>query len=543
MGYGSGVETGLVVNDRYLLEDLLNDADGVTTWRAIDQILSRPVIVHVLDPADPRSGWVLAAARKAATITDSHFIRVLDALEGYGMEPWTFVVSEFSSGRCLAEILEDGPVTNEQAVLIASELARALAPLHAIGVFHRRIDPTHVFITTNGHVKIAGLLVDQALRPRPGEEAMTMAQQETGDLDNLGRLLFALTTGRAPTVGESEPRRTNPGVEPRLSALISRILAPGDIGGGVGTVDRLQEALDFLALPDASENLLESLAHPPADPTTVVNPLDDASLPTTVVTTTSSWPSSHPYPTRPAAPSPPAVPDGFAHPRVPGDEAGPAGMIARPGRTGIAPRPTRSGRVPVKPIGVLFALLVLVIALVRGCHPQHGEPGLGESSETQAGEVRIVTCFDFDPRADGGENDENTSQAMLAIDGDPSTSWNTLTYYGSSAFGGLKPGAGLVFDLGTPGEVHNVTLMLANQPNGIELRIPAEEDQRSAEQAPQQSVSQWEVVASKPLAGQEVVLAPESAVTTRWVLVYFTNLPPIADGQYRSGIAEAYINR
>ena len=31
-------------------------------------------------------------------------------------------------------------------------------------------------------------------------------------------------------------------------------------------------------------------------------------------------------------------------------------------------------------------------------------------------------------------------------------------------------------------------------------------------------------------------------MTTRWVMVYFTELPSVGVGLYRSGIAEAYIN-
>ena len=38
--------------------------------------------------------------------------------------------------------------------------------------------------------------------------------------------------------------------------------------------------------------------------------------------------------------------------------------------------------------------------------------------------------------------------AKNAIDGDPGTSWTTLTYRGNPALGGLKPGVGLMLDLG-----------------------------------------------------------------------------------------------
>ena len=34
-----------------------------------------------------------------------------------------------------------------------------------------------------------------------------------------------------------------------------------------------------------------------------------------------------------------------------------------------------------------------------------------------------------------------------------------------------------------------------------------------------------------------------SGFTTRWLMVYFTSLPPIGGNQYRSGIVETYINQ
>ena len=44
----STVTAGLVLAGRYRLDSLLAFSHGVMTWRAVDQILSRPVLVHLL---------------------------------------------------------------------------------------------------------------------------------------------------------------------------------------------------------------------------------------------------------------------------------------------------------------------------------------------------------------------------------------------------------------------------------------------------------------------------------------------------------------
>ena len=155
---------GLMLSGRYRLEALLASTGGIMTWRATDNVLSRPVLMHLLPPDDERMGWVLNAARKAATITDARFLRVLDALEATGQEPWSFVVSEFAVGDSLQTLLGNGPVSGEQASYIVGQMASALAPLHARGMFHLRISPSSVIITVNGNIKIVGFLIDAALR-------------------------------------------------------------------------------------------------------------------------------------------------------------------------------------------------------------------------------------------------------------------------------------------------------------------------------------------------------------------------------------------
>ena len=90
--------------------------------------------------------------------------------------------------------------------------------------------------------------------------------------------------------------------------------------------------------------------------------------------------------------------------------------------------------------------------------------------------------------------------------------------------------------------VASVSLILDNQPTGLQLMVPIEADPTS-NQPPMNTVDEWRTVASDPAAGLQAVLTLDEPVTTRWVMVYFTELPSVGVGLYRSGIAEAYINR
>jgi hypothetical protein len=78
--------------------------------------------------------------------------------------------------------------------------------------------------------------------------------------------------------------------------------------------------------------------------------------------------------------------------------------------------------------------------------------------------LAIAKAIDFDPRADGGSAQESPKEAKLAIDGDRETAWRTERYRKRADFGGLKPGVGLVLDLGETREVREVKITVKGCP-------------------------------------------------------------------------------
>ena len=66
-------------------------------------------------------------------------------------------------------ILSHGPLSGLEAAWITREVADALAGVHSLGLYHRRISPETVIITPTGNVKIVGLLIEAALRPVASE--------------------------------------------------------------------------------------------------------------------------------------------------------------------------------------------------------------------------------------------------------------------------------------------------------------------------------------------------------------------------------------
>ncbi|SKF61787.1 integral membrane protein MviN [Mycobacteroides abscessus subsp. abscessus] len=188
--------------------------------------------------------------------------------------------------------------------------------------------------------------------------------------------------------------------------------------------------------------------------------------------------------------------------------------------------------------------LTLVGSLIAVAINNRSDPGTsaGTSSQTTSAQpVRhpFAKVDDFDPEADGGNNEENPGQLALAHDNLPETAWTTLRYIGNPALGGLKTGVGVVVDLGQVVDVGRLTLDLQGSPTNVQVLIPTNGADDSGAPAPMRSIEDWTVIAKKDGAGEgETTLTPASVAKTRYVLVYLTSLPNIGGDGYRGAIAE-----
>jgi len=75
----------------------------------------------------------------------------------YGMENWNdrkFLVMELVPGETLAERIKRGPISVEETLVIAKQIAEALETAHEKGIIHRDLKPANIKVTTDGKVKV-----------------------------------------------------------------------------------------------------------------------------------------------------------------------------------------------------------------------------------------------------------------------------------------------------------------------------------------------------------------------------------------------------
>jgi transcriptional regulator with XRE-family HTH domain len=121
---------------------------------------------------------------------------------------------------------------------------------------------------------------------------------------------------------------------------------------------------------------------------------------------------------------------------------------------------------------------------------------------------------------------DNPQNAGLALAGNPATPWHT-SWYATSRFGGLRTGTGLLLDLGQPVAVTSVRILLGSIPGAdVELR---------AGNVP--TLAGLQTVATATNAGSVLQLQPAAPVRGRYLLIWFTLLPPDGSGTYQADIS------
>jgi protein kinase-like protein len=545
------VGSGTVLAGRYRIEDLLTDAVGVRGWRAVDEVLARSVAVQALNSEDPRAGQLLEAARRSSTVTDGRFIRVLDAAEEQGS---VYVILEWVAGESLVSALSDGPLPDHRAAWVTRECAAAMAAAHELGIPHLRLVPANVLLTSTGGVKIAGLATEAVLR------GVTSKDPEAQDVRDLGRLLYACLVARWPGGAEEglpcaptengrvlRPRQVRAKVPRPLDEVCERIIGrPSRLSAApLHTAAEVAAALSVF-LPTGNGYPGDATGEHPA----LLSPL----APPQGSPGSSQETATMPAPAR-AAPAPDAPALGSPAPRL---EPPPAPLAPTPGGASAASEPSATGRgesdvAPAQerswrgrsPWWLALAVLLVGVGIVFyvvgrlgvGADPttaprHHPTVAATPTAAPTPERIPIAAVVDYDPVVDGGSGSENPAEAPLAVDGNPHTAWQTL-HYDSAKLGNLKPGVGLVLDLGKPTSVSAVKVLLLGRPNNLQLRAaPA-----SAASIPS-SATDFRTVAQATSVGGGVILRPAAAVTTRFLLVYLTSLPPDGTGRYMGQIAE-----
>ena len=133
---------------------------------------------------------------------------------------------------------------------------------------------------------------------------------------------------------------------------------------------------------------------------------------------------------------------------------------------------------------------------------------------------------------------DNLTDADKTVDGKDSTGWQT-NWYKSPTFGNLKPGMGVLIDLGKAAYVANVKVDFDAPGATVSARV-GDRDPGNSSSGDGQINTTYKTVAGPMTAGPTQVLT--LGLTTRYVLVWITKLPSVGSGKYQVAIDEITVD-
>jgi hypothetical protein len=539
-------EPGTRLAGRYRLVDQMSGGNGWTMWKAMDETLARPVSVLTFAQGFPRVPQVVTAARAASRLTDPRMAQVFDVEDGGGSQ--AYIVLEWVGGESLSEMLDAGPLDPARACSLICDASRAVAGAHAVGQAHLRLSPDVLRWTRGSGIKITGLGIDAALAGDGLTEAAAH-DPALADTTALAALLYAALTGYWP--GEqptalppaplsdgavAAPRQVSADVSPALDSVIIRALlqrptrqgpaitSPGDFA------DALAQVAPALPLPEPAPappvNYPGRGGYPGYGP-------DPANPDTWAISGRSSGGTvpyqqqqSNPFPApgyqgQPPYPGQQYTGQQYADPQQYGGYQGDGYQGEKPGGG--------TSRALVTIVAVLVVAVIAATVWVLAFRKTGGNQaasGLHPTTSASAAAGSVLTpanASTFNPYGKPPGNTENQSTAPYAIDNSPSTAWATSYYFSSPNFAGLKPGTGLLIDMGKQVKLSQVEVQFGTYGDttaGIYLG--------NSPQITTTALGTSFTLVSPSASASGTHDYPVSSQTTgRYVLIWLTNLPQL----------------
>lgn len=211
---------GKVLNDRYMITEVVGVGGMAYVYKAFDKICNRVVAVKILKDefmSDAQFRRRFTNESKAITmLSHDNIVDVFDvSLEGDTL----YIVMEYIDGITLKEYMErKGTLSDVEALHFIKQILKGLAHAHERGIVHRDVKPHNIILLKNGMIK----LTDFGIARLTKFDTQTMSDMTIGsvhyispeqasgdrtdarsDIYSVGIILYEMLTGKLPFEADS----------------------------------------------------------------------------------------------------------------------------------------------------------------------------------------------------------------------------------------------------------------------------------------------------------------------------------------------------
>lgn len=267
-----------------------------TVYEATDTKLGRQVALKLLRPDmledDVARARFEREARTLASLNHPHIATIYGFEEHGGVR---FLALEYVAGPTLDDRLRHGRFSVREAMLIASQIAKALEEAHAKAIIHRDLKPANIKVGESGQVKVLdfGLAkpITRSQEITSADNTVTLSERLTHamtivgtaaymspeqavgkDLDSrtdiwsFGCVLYEMLTGKRPFAGKTVTETLAAVIEREPNWSILPVDAPVGLQLLVKRCLRKDPASRLRDVGDARIELGELLTAPPVEP-------------------------------------------------------------------------------------------------------------------------------------------------------------------------------------------------------------------------------------------------------------------------------------